>query len=358
MWLLNLKQKQMKSFITMIISALITNFAFAQSQNVDSIKIYKLALDADIKSVIPLVESYDLQNLNDTCKAFVLQYKNIFVSDQDNSDYLKNHDSKINTLLYIYHNYWRKSLLLNQSFDSLIMNNVYDFLKKDYPNVTNNEDSLNVYLSKYISGKGYYSTGFSRVGKLYDLLVWETEKDTVYHIKNKILDSKVRVVFMTDFVCLGWEDYATFGKYYPGGWAEKDKLFCVIDSYDKTSEKFRVSYLAHEGQHFSDYKHFSDLTSYELEYRAKLVELSLSDERLFHLIEFFINNSNKESKDGHCKANYSVISNLSKRLFDIDFEGNITKWKQVEKKKINKTAYKLLQENTRLLKKTSEKCKK
>ncbi len=341
----------MRFFTSTLFSVFISTIVFSQSQKVNYSNIYKLGLDADIKSVLPIVESYDSLQLIEKDAFFVNQFKERFMSDLDNSDYLKNHDSKINNLHLIYRDYWRESLLSNQNNDSLLFDNLANFLKKDYPNVTSNEDTLDVYFTKYIKSKGYYTTGLGRVGKLYDLLVWKAEKDTVYHIKNKVLNSKVRIVFMTDFVSLGWEEYATFGKYYPGGWAKTDRLFCVEDSYDLNSEKFKVSYLANEGQHFSDYKKFPNLTSYELEYRAKLVELALADERLLHLIEFYINNSNKESRNGHSKANYYVIANLSEQLFAIDFENNIEKWEQVGKTKINKTALELLKTNTKSLKK-------
>jgi hypothetical protein len=339
----------MKNVLLAIAWALIFNLV--HSQNVDYTKIYQLGLDSDIESALTLVQSYEEQKLNEKERDFIGCFKDRFMHDQDKSDYLRNHDSKINTLLSMYRDYWRKSLLSNGNYDSALVYSLLSFLKNDYPKVSENTDTLDLYLKEYIKSKGYFTTGFGRVGRLYDLLVWKAEKDTVYHIKNKLLDNKVRVVFMSDFVSLGWEDYATFGKYYPGGWAEEEKVYCVIDSYDITSEKFKVSFLAHEGQHFFDYQHFPDLTSYELEYRAKLVELALVDERLYHLIEFFISNSNSDSKNGHSKANFYVIANLSKVLFNTDFEEDIDKWKQLKKKKINKTALKLLHSNTQILKK-------
>jgi len=90
--------------------------------------------------------------------------------------------------------------------------------------------------------------------------------------KFNLLDEelKVKVVLMTDFATLGWEEYATLGTYYPGGWATDDALYCVKDAYDLNSETFLVSYLAHESRHFSDYKLFDKkLSGAELEYRAK-----------------------------------------------------------------------------------------
>ena len=42
-----------------------------------------------------------------------------------------------------------------------------------------------------------------------------------------------------------------------------------------------ISYLAHESRHFEDYQLFPKLKSADLEYRAKLTELSMANETLY-----------------------------------------------------------------------------
>ena len=152
---------------------------------------------------------------------------------------------------------------------------------------------------------------------------------------------------MDNFITLGWEEYATLGIYYPGGWAKTDALYCVQKAYDLNSESFLISYLAHESRHFADYKLFPKLTSADLEYRAKLTELSMAKKTLYELIEFFINNANYDSDNGHSIANFCVIRDLSKSIFGVEFEKGISKWKTVNRNRINKTAYKILQANTK-----------
>lgn len=94
---------------------------------------------------------------------------------------------------------------------------------------------------------------------------------------------------MDEFVTLGWTEFATMDKYHPGGWATDDALNCVKKAYDVSSETFLISYLAHEGRHCSDYKHFPKLrNSADLEYRAKLTELSMADSTLLQLIVFLL----------------------------------------------------------------------
>ena len=154
---------------------------------------------------------------------------------------------------------------------------------------------------------------------------------------------------MDNFITLGWEEYATIGRYYPGGWATVKALYCVKKAYDLKSEKFLISYLAHESRHFTDYKLFPKLTSTDLEYRAKLTELSLAQKTLYDLLKFFINNANYDSDNGHSVANYCAIRDLSKALFKVEFEKDINKWKNISTNKINKTAYKILLANTKAM---------
>ena len=86
-----------------------------------------------------------------------------------------------------------------------------------------------------------------------------------------------------------------------------------------------------------------------MEYRAKLTELSMAQKTLYQIIAFFINNANYESDNAHSIANYCVIRDISKLIFKIEFEKDITKWEKIDKKKINETALKILSANTETL---------
>ena len=163
----------------------------------------------------------------------------------------------------------------------------------------------------------------------------------------------VSVVFMDSIVTMGWEEYATFGKYYPGGWTTKKSLFCVISAYDTTSERFKISYLKHEGQHFADYKLYPKLSGADLEYRAKLVELSYAKESIYNLIEFFIENSGQDRDNAHSFANYHVINDLAKE-FNINKIQEVDEWKKLSYSEINAKARKLLLKNSENLKNASK----
>ncbi len=337
---------------------------FAQKDQTDNMKIdrqniYVYCLDGNVKPALEILRSYDDSKLNEEDLKFKSDIESRFGFEEDNSVYPANGNTQIKELTGIYKNYWRKSLLsdnanYHENYDSLLKKNVSDFLSTQFPyekNNISNEDSIDVYMKKYISSKGLLTTGFGKTGKFFDLLVWKTQKDTSFTFSLHGEETGAKVVFMEDFITLGWEEYATLGRYYPGGWATTDALYCVKSAYDTESENFKISYLAHESRHFADYKLFPKLKSADLEYRAKLTELSMADNTLYQTIEFFLKNSNYESDNGHSVANYCVMRDMSESLFKSELEKSMNKWKEMDKKLINNTAYELLKTNTEELKK-------
>ncbi|MHA4806766.1 hypothetical protein ACX0G9_01600 [Flavitalea flava] len=315
-------------------------------------KIYSYCLDGDIKPSLLLVSVKD-KKISQKDLDFKTKFESRFKYPADSSGYLESKRSAIDGLLKIYYDYWRKSLLDNSvNYDSAFKSQLCSFLKTNYlpaGNLTVNEDSIDLYLNHYLASLGLHTTGFGKTGRLIDLLVWRTEKDTTYTFKLYDEKTSSRVILMDDFITLGWEEYATLDRYYPGGWATKEALYCVAKGYDLNSEDFMISYLAHESRHFADYKLFPKLVSADLEYRAKLTELSMAHETLYKIIEFFIGNSNYASDNGHSVANYCAIRDLSKILFNVDFERDIQKWKNAGPDKINKAAYEVLKANTKAL---------
>jgi hypothetical protein len=189
-----------------------------------------------------------------------------------------------------------------------------------------------------------------RTGNLFDIFIWKVQKDTIYNTSINSKNNQAHVIFLENIVTMGWEEYASLGKYYPAGWATEEALFCVRSAYDLKSEDFLISYIAHESRHFEDYKLFPKLkSSKDLEYRAKLVELSLAKSTLYELLEWFSNNAVKDSESGHPFANYCVIRDLSKALFNKEFEKDINAWRKLSLKTINNAASKQLEVNTKAL---------
>ncbi len=350
--------------LTQIIFIIAIQLTSAQNKSNDSIKLdyeknYAFGLDGNPRAALALLEANASKKITAKDVKFINDFENRFKFDEDKSDFLEKRKSKMDLLLKIYRDYWRLSFFdKDKNNDSLIMKNVHKFLKENYAPAKNlilNEDSLDVYQTKYIKSLGYQTTGFGTTGGLYDLLVWKTEKNSIHKIKYDGKKTIVKVIAMDDFMTLGWEEYATLGRYYPGGWAKPEGLYYVKRAYDEKSEHFLISYINHEGRHFADYKLFPNLKgigSADLEYRAKLTELSLLTKKtLFSTIEFFINGANYDSDNGHSIANFCVIRDLSKVLFKNNFEKDLSKWKTLSVKQINTAANIILKNNTNALKK-------
>jgi hypothetical protein len=156
---------------------------------------------------------------------------------------------------------------------------------------------------------------------------------------------------MDGFVTLGWEEYSTLGAHYPGGWTNKEAIYCVKKAYNLTSEDFLVDLLAHEGRHFADAALFPQLESADLEYRAKLVELCLLKESIYKTIQFFIDESDHSNyQNAHPFANYCLVRDLSGILFQVEFEKDMNKWKTISYAGINAAAERLLLQDTKELK--------
>lgn len=341
------------AFFTILLNST-TLFSQNDSTKLNLDRVYALGLNANIPALLKEINPPNgnlIKAHQEICNRYNLQFK----GSKDRSSYLKDHASSIDPLLKQFHAYWRQSMLdtANHHDSSFIKQLTAFFIKENKMKGKKvlSEAELDSCYNLYIAKQSLYSTpGIGKVGKLLDLLVWRSQNDTVYKFKIRDEELNVRVVFMNDFISLGWEEYATLGRHYPGGWATKDALYCVRKAYDLNSESFLVSYLAHEGRHYSDYKIFPNIKSEELEYRAKLTELSLAKKTAYSLIEFFLSNASRNSEGGHQKANYRVISDLSKAIFGKEMESDSNKWKAINVERINEMSYQILSSNTAQLK--------
>lgn len=343
-------------------STIVTSHAQAPASPGDSIqldarKILAYSLEGDIPAALRAMEVDAPQKLLARHRIFKQGFEDRFRYEKDRSNFLEQRRSSIDSLLKIYRDYWRASFLDSaQRYDTLLKKHLVRFLSRNYKpakklSLSSDEDTMERALKGYVQSFGFHTAGYGRTGKLRDLLVWKREKDTTYTFMVKDEKISARVIFMEDFITLGWEEYATLDKLYPGGWATREALYCVKKAYDLKSESFLISYLAHEGRHFSDYKLFPSLSSADLEYRAKLTELSIANTTLYQLIEFFIQNANYNSDNGHQVANYCAIRDLSKKLFNTEFEKDIASWKKLTPEAIHTASDNVLQENTAELKK-------
>ncbi len=182
-----------------------------------------------------------------------------------------------------------------------------------------------------------------------DLLVWRDTQEVEYEVVLEETTVNTKVNFMSDFVSKGWMSYTSFGHSMPGGWATEEALFCMAHSYDLESEKFRVSYLTHEARHFQDYKDFPSLEQADLEYRAKLSELSRAESSMLSLIGKFSKYRRPNPEFPHALASYKVVEQLKREIFGDAKPGNPGDWRTIDIVKIQAAARELLKSHTRAL---------
>jgi hypothetical protein len=204
-------------------------------------------------------------------------------------------------------------------------------------------DGLEPALDALIGAHGYHAL-LGVTSPLRELMLWKTETEEHYDVPLPEGTQSVTVVFMDGFASLGWAGFATCDRHHSGGWTKPDRLYAVRSAYDLASEDFRVSYLAHEGQHFSDSRRFPNLEQPDLEYRAKLVELAVGKTSVYQLLDAFASNVGTDPSVPHSLANGRVIKDLGKRLFPA--ESNAPIWRDASVERINAAAADLLREDS------------
>lgn len=276
--------------------------------------VLSLALQGDIKSALKLMKE---KCLSDQYRVLRSKYIKRFVNNSLPGS--RTDDSFVNAVIESYESYWNKVLTGKLSIEGgtpfifeklkllmLSSINLSDYNDDDFEKLI---DSL----KKKLLSLGYHGI-YGITLPFRDLMLWKFQKEKKYIVKFHDGIEEVTVVHLADFAALGWSHYATFGNSYTGGWADRDKLYCVTPSWDLNSENFRVSYLAHEARHFRDYRQFPKLEQADLEYRAKLSELTLADKTLKSLIEKFLTNSADNRESPHSLANFILLRDLHMTL--------------------------------------------
>lgn len=352
----------MKNTIKLIIASFLIVGVFScneqQKSKNEEIKfdfeqIYALGFKGDMSVILELLDSVNNKDLTNEQISLKEKYYKRFREQNEKYD-CETNDSLVINIVEIFHSYWRTVLLddkVIENADTALKNKLADLLYENYISNEISRDSLieNLYnyLPEALKQKGYYSNAMGKTAKFYDLHLWTKETEKIYEINLPETKVEVKVIFMEDFISTGWLDYMSFGEFYAGGWALKDALYCVKKSYDISSESFHVSYLTHEAQHFADYKSFPLLEQPDLEYRAKLTELCMAKETAYELISKFIRGADKKTKEyAHQFANYCIIRDLSKEIYNQEFITDTTEWKKISYKEINNASIKLIKQNT------------
>ena len=220
--------------------------------------------------------------------------------------------SDLNDILFLYQIYYRDIFycgIPESKASERLLEGLNDILgTKDVDEVI-----LGNNLQELFKNKGYCSQ-FGKTQGFFGPYVWKETIPTVYKVELPGGTAEYKVNILKGFVFRNWMDYLTFGRFGTGGWASPDgTINCIEKAYDFNSEKFLVSLLKHEAQHTIDMKSFPGITTEELEYRAKLVELHYSN-NLALLDKFLAEASDERPNDSHALASFRV----KKEFEDVD----------------------------------------
>jgi hypothetical protein len=280
----------------------------------DLSKVYDAALEGDMAKAFAILDSTDVTRLDEKDRTAAECLRKTFGT----APALEQVPSTSARILRSYQRYWQQAMLRRvtaKDAERELLDSLQVVLRgSKAAGGPCDLDCASESVKTVIRHDGLFAlTGVT--SPYYELMLWKTRRVVPYHIALTERSVIVPVVFLDDFVSLGWAAYATCGRSSTGGWTANDSLYAVASSYDTTSESFRVSYLAHEGRHFADHGPYPKLDQPELEYRAKLTEIALSDRTTRDLILDFSRSTGTDRSVPHHFANYCVARDLARKIW-------------------------------------------
>lgn len=238
------------------------------------------------------------------------KYRKVF--EQENYPDMST-DGLLNDVLLCYQRYYRDVFFLEMKPD-LAAEHLRSALLNTLGLDSGSLDSLEEGAVKQsFESRGYHFQG-GRTGGYYGPYVWRGTERAEYAVELPEGTGHYSLDILSGFVTKGWLDYISFGVVSTGGWSNGDGVLCCIsDCYDFESEDFRVSLLKHEAQHELDIRRYGQISSAELEYRAKLVELIYSRERDM-LARFALEADGSSAENGHGIAAKRIVENIPQGL--------------------------------------------
>ncbi|HET7904389.1 MAG TPA: hypothetical protein VFM17_07505 [Candidatus Eisenbacteria bacterium] len=323
----------------------------------DLSKVFDAALGGDMVAALALIDSIPAARLSPKDSATADCLTRTFRSPPTSEDL----PPRSGAILAAYRNYWQSVLLRRTTTaeaESRLLSDLNAVVGAAAADTTGagGLEAASEQAKATIESEGLHAlTGVT--SPFWELMIWKVHTPTTYKVTLTDQTLDVRVVFLDDFVSLGWAAYATCGRAHTGGWATSEELYALKSSYVLDSEDFRVSYLAHEGRHFADYKRFPKLEQPELEYRAKLTEIALSDTTTHSLISNFSRRTLRDRSVPHSFANYCVARDMAKAVFGgaagtraDEGAGDPARWAGVPAERLRREARKLLSESDARLK--------
>ena len=223
-------------------------------------------------------------------------------------------DAYLNEILSIYQRYYRNAFYLR-----IIKDNAVNKLRADLAAFFGIDDGVELcdieqnQIAEAFRDRGFYFLGGMTSG-YYGPYIWRVTETKTFEVELPDGTQTYTVKLLDGFISKSWLDYLSFGEVGPGGWTDSDGVInCVKSSYDFDSENFKVSLLKHEAQHARDLTIYKKISSEDLEYRAKLVELIYSSER--NLLKRFVKEADSYDKsNGHSVASSRILEGFSRVL--------------------------------------------
>ena len=223
-------------------------------------------------------------------------------------------DSRLNEVLRVYQRYYRNAFYLRIGKE-----NAENKLREEFAALFGADDSAELSaIEQECVAKAFESREFcflgGRTGGYYGPYIWRTTQTKAFEVELPDGIQTYRVKLLDGFISRSWLDHLSFGEIGTGGWTDGDGIInCVASSYDVESEDFKVSLLKHEAQHARDLAMHKGMSSEELEYRAKLVELIYSQQR--NLLEQFAREADGgDQSNGHSAASGRIVEGFIKAL--------------------------------------------
>lgn len=224
-------------------------------------------------------------------------------------------DAFLNEILAVYQQYYREIFYLRKDRNGAAeqlrdrLAACFD-LSGETPGLDDLEEGL---VAAAFITRGYHFQG-GRTGGYYGPYVWKTTQTMTYEVELPDGMQEYTVKLLDGFISRSWVDYLSFGEIGTGGWTDGDGIInCVRSAYDLQSEDFTVSLLKHEAQHVMDLRACKEMSSEDLEYRAKLVELIYSRAR--NLLACFVQQAGDGEEQGsHALAAHRITEGFTGRL--------------------------------------------
>ncbi|GAB1594705.1 hypothetical protein [Lysobacter claricitrinus] len=220
-------------------------------------------------------------------------------------------------VLAIYQRYWWSALrepAKRTDADAVLLADLRKRIGTDAAKATTLDD-LDPIVERDLAARGWHVLQ-GVTPPLRELMLWQRQQTRQFVVPLPDGAQPVDVDLLDGFASYGWSSFARCDRGSNGGWTTDTRLFAVLPLYDGgvDGEDFRVVFLAHEAQHFADKHRFPGLANWELEYRAKLVELAMADRVRERRLHYFMSSQGDDPSVPHNYANRRVIEDVRAKL--------------------------------------------